>query len=460
MKAFLDDNFLLSNRTAEKLYHDIAEELPIIDYHNHLSPGDIANDRQFENLTKAWLEDDHYKWRAMRANGIAEEYITGSCSDNKKFNKWAETVPYTLRNPLYHWTHLELKRYFGIEQLLNSNTAESIYLKAGEMLQDHVYSCRNLLRSKRVELLCTTDDPTDDLHYHQAIAKSDCEIHVLPTFRPDKAINLQSTDYIQELSDVTNTQIDTVDDLLAALRLRINYFHENGCRLADISFEQLPTLTSAVNASNTFLKWIKGKNIDVKDAENLQAFLLFEVCKIYHELGWTQQFHLGVVRNTNTLAFQLLGPDTGFDTISDASQGQSLLSFLDHLESTDQLAKTILYNLNPRDNYLFATAVGNFQKDVPGKIQYGAAWWYLDQKDGIRDHLDILSNIGLLSRFIGMLTDSRSFLSFSRHEYFRRILCDLIGRDVENGELPSDQMVLQKLITDICYQNTKDYFNF
>ncbi len=458
MKAFLGEDFLLNNKIALELYHNTAAKMPIIDYHNHLPPDQIAQNKQFQNISKAWLDGDHYKWRAMRANGINETFITGNASDKDKFLKWAETVPYTLRNPLYHWTHLELKNYFDIDVLLNPTSAEEIYATTKTLLSQPKRSCQGLLQMKNVELLCTTDDPIDNLEYHQSIAKSNCKTKVFPTFRPEKSLLLDDLNYLNKLASLAKIQIINCDSFLEAIANRINYFHENGCRLSDISFETIPVCSNKKDAEINFKKYLNGKKLLDSEKKNIQAYLLTEICKLYHNKGWTQQFHIGVIRNTNTRAKLTLGANTGFDTISDTLHIHAFIKLLDDLEKTDQLAKTIIYNLNPRDNSLFATAIGNFQgNNIPGKIQLGSGWWFLDQKNGIENQINTLSNMGLLSRFVGMLTDSRSFLSFSRHEYFRRILCNLIGRDVINGELPNDKLLLKTLIENICYNNAKNY---
>ncbi len=458
MKAFLGEDFLLNNKIALELYHNTAAKMPIIDYHNHLPPDQIAQNKQFQNISEAWLDGDHYKWRAMRANGINETFITGNASDKDKFLKWAETVPYTLRNPLYHWTHLELKNYFDIDVLLNPTSAEEIYATTKTLLSQPKRSCQGLLQMKNVELLCTTDDPIDNLKYHQSIAKSNCKTKVFPTFRPEKSLLLDDLNYLNKLASLAKIQIINCDSFLEAIANRINYFHENGCRLSDISFETIPVCSNKKDAEINFKKYLNGKKLLDSEKKNIQAYLLTEICKLYHNKGWTQQFHIGVIRNTNTRAKLTLGANTGFDTISDTLHIHAFIKLLDDLEKTDQLAKTIIYNLNPRDNSLFATAIGNFQgNNIPGKIQLGSGWWFLDQKNGIENQINTLSNMGLLSRFVGMLTDSRSFLSFSRHEYFRRILCNLIGRDVINGELPNDKLLLKTLIENICYNNAKNY---
>ncbi|MDW8330575.1 MAG: glucuronate isomerase [Cyclobacteriaceae bacterium] len=464
--SFITEDFLLTGSFAKKLYHDYAENLPIIDYHNHLSPADIASNRKFENLTRLWLEGDHYKWRAMRTLGIEEDYITGLATDEEKFYKWAYTVPYTLRNPLYHWTHLELKRYFGITAILNPQTAEYIYQTVQEKLQADEFRARGLLQKMCVELLCTTDDPIDDLSHHQQIKKEEKTIRVLPAFRPDNVWAFNDPNYpayLQKLSATTEITINRFADLLEALEKRINYFHTQGCRIADHGLEclPLPARTTSNNTEVLFSRVLRQQPLTEEEKDHLTHSLLTELCKMYHARGWVQQFHLGALRNVNTRLLKRLGPNTGFDSIGDFSQATSLAAFLNHLDKSNQLTKTILYNLNPAQNEVFAAMIGNFNDgSVKGKIQWGAAWWFLDQKDGIERHLQALSNLSLLSCFIGMVTDSRSFLSFPRHEYFRRILCNLIGRDVDNGELPADEKWLGKLVADICYHNAKLFFNF
>lgn len=464
MKSFITDNFLLKSSFAQKLYHDYVKDLPIIDYHNHLPPHEIAEDRQFENLTQVWLNGDHYKWRAMRTLGISEEFITGTKSDQFKFLKWADTVPYTVRNPLYHWTHLELQRYFSINDLLQPETATAIYKDANALLSTPAFTTRGLLAKMKVEVVCTTDDPTDNLKSHQQLAGA--ALKVLPTFRPDKVYNFTSTEaymkYQQVLAQTSGVEITDFDSLLAALQNRVHYFHETGCRLADHGLAQISVPDSgAINAQKIFEKLNKFESLSEAEANAFRYKVLSALCRMYHQLGWTQQFHLGALRNTNTRMLQQLGPDTGFDSIGDFSQASSLAAFLNDLDSTNQLCKTVIYNLNPADNEVFAAMIGNFNDgSVKGKVQYGSAWWFLDQKDGMEKQLNALSNMSLLSCFIGMLTDSRSFLSFPRHEYFRRILCNLVGEDVENGELPRDEKWLGKIVADISYYNAKAYFNF
>ena len=466
MKSFINDNFLLQSDFAKTLYHDYAKPLPIIDYHNHLSPQQILENTTFENITQVWLYGDHYKWRAMRAYGINEKYITGNASDKDKFLKWAEVVPYTLRNPLYHWTHLELQRYFGVQDLLTPENAEAVYEKTSEILNRSTHTTCGLLEQQNVESLCTTDDPIDDLKHHKHIAESDEKVSVFPTFRPDKAYAVADSkayiDYIESLENVVGFSINTYDDLLSALENRIDYFDAHGCKLSDHGLEQLNHFSNKkYDVSKLFASLRSWKNLSKEEVQFFRAETLLALGKFYHKKGWTQQLHLGPIRNNNKRLLKQLGPDTGFDSIGDFSQAVGLSGFLNALDSTDQLAKTIVYNLNPADNEVFATMVGNFNDgNIKGKVQFGAAWWFLDQKDGMEKQLNTLSNLGLLSCFVGMLTDSRSFLSFPRHEYFRRILCNLIANDVVNGELPNDEKWLGKIVSDICYNNAKNYFNF
>lgn len=464
---FLTEDFLLTNNFAKTLYHNYAKSLPIIDYHCHLSPQDIANNRQFENLTKIWLEGDHYKWRAMRTLGIEEKYITGNASDEDKFSKWAYAVPYTVRNPLYHWSHLELKCYFGIDQLLTPDTSHKIYSTCCDKLKDPSFQTRSLLSKMKVEVVCTTDDPLDSLEPHQKIKRESFATKVLPAFRPDKAYaveNLQAfNSYLEKLSQVSSIEISSYAALINALEKRIEFFNANGCKLSDHGLEQLyyPEPGIALNIDQLFSKIKKQEKLNVQEIQYFKYSVLLELGRLYHKKNWTQQFHLGALRNTNDRMMRTLGPDTGFDSIGNFSQSRNLAKFLNELDSTDQLAKTILYNINPSDNEVMASMIGNFNDgSVKGKIQFGSAWWFLDQKDGMERQINALSNLGMLSCFIGMLTDSRSFLSYPRHEYFRRILCNLIGKDVENGELPSDEKWLGKIVSDICYHNAKAYFNF
>ena len=466
MKDFLYEDFLLETPTAQKLYHQHAAKQPIIDYHCHLSPADIANDRQFNNLTEIWLEGDHYKWRAMRTNGIDEKYCTGSEAPIDKFKKWAETVPYTLRNPLYHWTHLELKRYFGINDILNQDSAEKIYHQASEMLKTPEYSVRNLLKKMNVEVVCTTDDPIDSLEHHHKVKKDKFPIKMLPAFRPDKVLAIEDQasyhKYLEKLSEVSDTDIGSLNDLLTAIKKRHDFFHESGCRVSDHGLEFI----YAKNYSKTEIKSIFNKvlikaNLKPKEIAKFKSAMLVYLAEMDQEKNWVQQYHLGALRNNNSRMMRELGPDTGFDSIGDFEMAKPLSTFLDRLDTKDKLAKTIIYNLNPRDNELIATMIGNFNVGgTPGKIQFGSGWWFLDQKDGMEKQMNTLSNMGLLSHFVGMLTDSRSFLSYPRHEYFRRILCNLFGNDVENGLLPNDIGLLSKTVENICYFNAKKYFGF
>ena len=465
MKTFLDENFLLKSKSAERLYHEFAKEMPIIDYHNHLPPAQVAEDSNFQNITQAWLYGDHYKWRAMRANGINEAYCTGEKSDEEKFQKWAETVPYTLRNPLYHWTHLELQRYFGIHDILNGQSASNIYAHASEQLRTKDFSCRNLLNNMNVKVICTTDDPTDSLEHHKAYRAENQELKMLPTFRPDKFINIESLDflpYISKLAAVVGYEIDSFESLLKALSHRIDDFNALGCRLSDhgLSYISADDFTEE-NVSKIFKKAIESKTINQGEINEYKSALLHHLGVKYAKLGWTQQFHLGAIRNNNTRAMRTLGPDTGWDSIGDWSQASTISKFLAKLDENDQLAKTIIYNLNPSDNEMIAAMTGNFNDgSIAGKIQFGSGWWFLDQKDGMTKQINALSNMGLLSRFVGMLTDSRSFLSFPRHEYFRRILCNILGEDIENGELPNDIAWTGQVVQDICYNNANTYFKF
>jgi glucuronate isomerase len=466
MKPFLSHDFLLQTATAQRLYDECAALMPIIDYHNHLPPEQIAEDRQFANITQAWLYGDHYKWRAMRANGVSEHFITGPASDWEKFEKWAETVPATLRNPLYHWTHLELQRYFGISELLGPASARRIYDACNALLQTPEYSVRGLLRKMNVHTLCTTDDPADSLEHHQAIARSGFEVQVLPTFRPDKAMAVDEAAtynaYLDRLGAAAGRPIHTFDDLQAALRQRHDFFATQGCRLADHGLEHLyASPCPAAETARLFAKIRSGKELTLNETHQLKSEIIVFLAHLNWEKGWAQQVHVGALRNNNSRALRELGPDTGWDSIGDFAQGRALSSFLNRLDTDNQLAKTILYNLNPADNELFATMIGNFNDgSVAGKMQWGSGWWFLDQKDGMEKQLNTLSNMGLLSRFVGMLTDSRSFLSFPRHEYFRRVLCNLLGRDVENGELPNEMELLGPLVRNICHHNAEQYFSF
>ena len=464
--TFLTDDFLLYNETAIKLYNQYAKNQPIIDYHCHLSPKDIANDRQFENLTQIWIEGDHYKWRAMRANGVDERYITGNATDFEKFQKWAETVPKTLRNPLYHWTHLELKNYFGIEKLLNPDTAEEIYNEASALLQKPEFSVKNLLRKMNVQMVGTTDDPTDDLQYHQEIQNQEFEIMVLPSFRPDKAVNIENklvfNNWINDLENVAATKIKSYQELLIALKSRHDYFHELGCRISDHGLDTFyGEAYSQTEVNAIFEKAIQKGDLTTNEIQKYKSAILFDLAVMDFEKGWTQQFHVGAIRNNNSKMMKSIGPDTGFDSIGDLNHAESMSKFFDKLKYNNTLTKTIVYNLNPKDNEVFAAMAANFNEaPIKGKVQYGAAWWFLDQKDGIEKQLNVLSNFGLLPNFIGMLTDSRSFLSFPRHDYFRRILCNIMGEEVEKNQLPNDLPFIGNTILDICYKNSLNFFNF
>jgi glucuronate isomerase len=464
MKPFPDENFLLQTRTAQQLYHEFAKNMRVIDYHSHLSPQQIAEDINFENLTQAWLYGDHYKWRAMRINGVEESYCTGNKSDYEKFEAWAATVPYTLRNPLYHWTHLELQRYFDIDRILSPSSARSIYDACSEMLRSKEYSVRNLLRKMKVEMVCTTDDPVDTLEHHQKIQDDEFEIKVLPTFRPDKAMQVENVEafnqYVNKLEVVSGMSIKTYDNFYRALQQRHDYFASMGCMVADHGLEQVYAEDFTYDAiQDIFLTIRSGIPLNEKEQLKLKSAMLLEFAKMHFAKGWVQQFHLGAIRNNNSRMMLQLGADTGWDSVGNSISAKALSKFLDTLDADNMLAKTILYNLNPADNAMIATMTGNFNDgSVAGKIQWGSAWWFLDQKNGMTEQLNMLSNMGLLSKFVGMLTDSRSFLSYPRHEYFRRILCNLFGEEIEKGELPGDIEWTGKVIKDICYYNAKNYF--
>ena len=466
MKPFLSHDFLLQTKTAKSLYHEYAKDMPIFDYHCHLPVNEIAEDKNFENLTQIWLYGDHYKWRAMRADGVAERLITGDASDYEKFEAWAATVPRTLRNPLYHWTHLELKRYFGIEdKLLNPDTAREIYDTCTRLLQTEDFSTRSILQKMNVRVVCTTDDPLDSLEYHRQIKQDQSfAVVVLPAFRPDKAMGVESpaafNDWVDRLESAADTTIHHYTSFLEALRRRHDFFHETGCRLSDHGIEYTYAEEYAPGEINRLFEKVRsGKMLQPSEILKFKSEVLFELATMDAEKGWTQQFHLGALRNINLRAMQQLGPDTGYDTIGDFDIACPLASFLDKLEQQGHLAKTIIYNMNPKDNELIAAMIGSFQDgSIPGKMQFGSGWWFNDQKDGIEKQINALSNAGLLSRFVGMLTDSRSFLSYPRHEYFRRVLCNLLGTDMENGELPHDMEMIGSLVKDICWHNAVNYF--
>lgn len=462
---FINDNFLLENKYAEELYHNYSKNQPIIDYHNHLSPKHIAENTIFDNITQVWINGDHYKWRAMRTLGINEQFITGNGSDKDKFMNWAKTVPYTMRNPLYHWTHLELARYFDITDLLNEKSAEGIYEQASAKINSPAFSTQNLLTKVNAEFVCTTEDPIDTLEYHQQLAKSDFKTKVSTAFRPDKAILILVegyNDYVDTLGQVAGVVINTYADLCTALINRIDYFDKNGCKLCDHGLDQIyfENFTES-EVNGIFKKKRENAVLSNEEALKFQSAILLFLSETYHQYGWVQQFHLGALRNNNARMHRILGPDTGWDSIGDYPQAQKLSGFLNALDSKDKLTKTIIYNLNPADNEVMATMIGNFNDgSVKGKVQFGSGWWFLDQKDGMTKQLNALSNMGLISCFIGMLTDSRSFLSFPRHEYFRRILCNLLGDEIKRGELPNDMEWIGKMVSDISYNNAKEYFKF
>ena len=467
MKRFMDKDFMLESRTACELYHNHAEALPIIDYHCHLNPKEVAEDHKFRSITELWLGGDHYKWRALRANGIPEEYITGNASDWEKFQKWAQSVPYMMRNPIYHWTHLELKTAFGIDKILNPDTAKEIYDECNQKLNQSDYSARGLMRRYNVEVVCTTDDPIDSLEYHKAIKESGFECKVLPTWRPDKAQAVENPkayrEYIDKLSQESGIEIKTYTDLIDALKKRHAFFEENGCRLSDHGMDQFFAEDYTQNEIDAiFGKVLSGKELSEQEQLKFKSAMFTDFAVMDAESGWTQQFHFGPQRNNNSKMFAKIGPDTGYDSMGECMTAKSMAKFLDRLNSMDKLAKTIVYNLNPNSSTMVASMLANFQDGtVPGKMQYGAGWWFLDQKYGMIDQMNVLSMQGLLSRFVGMLTDSRSFVSYARHEYFRRIMCNLIAADVENGELPVEEMPrIEEMVRDISYFNAKRFFKF
>lgn len=463
---FIHEDFLLSTRTARRLYHQYAASEPIFDYHCHLSPKDIAENRQFNNLFEIWLEGDHYKWRAMRSNGVAERFCTGNADPFAKFQAWAATVPHTLRNPLYHWTHLELKRYFGIDELLDEASAARIWKKANERLATSDLTTQGILKKFRVDCVCTTDDPIDDLKYHRAFAAGGHSTRLLPAYRPDRALTVNQPESFNQWTDAlgaaADIEIRDLSNFLDALRARHEFFHQQGCRLSDHGLNQCyADFCSPKVAAAIFAKARRGVAVSAEEHGRFGAFMMLFFGRLDAEKGWTKQLHLGALRGNNTRLLKQLGPDTGFDSIGDLPQAASLSRYLDQLDQENSLPRTIIYNLNPADNYAFATMIGNFQDGtIPGKVQYGSGWWFLDQKEGMQWQMNALSNLGLLSRFVGMVTDSRSFMSYPRHEYFRRVLCDLIGRDIENGEIPNDEALVGTMIENICYGNARQYFGF
>jgi len=460
---FIHEDFLLHSKTARRLYHDYAASEPILDYHSHLAPADIAADRRFRNLFEIWLEGDHYKWRAMRANGISERFCTGDATPREKFIAWARTVPFTLRNPLYHWSHLELKRYFGIDGLLNEHSAASVWNRANALLSTDTLTARGILKKFNVRALCTSDDPCDDLRHHRILAASEQGFRVYPTFRPDKALLVNDpatfNAWIGQLAEASNIEISSLRSFLDGLKQRHDFFHATGARLSDHGLEHChATPCTERHAAAIFQKARSGKAATDQEHEQFASYLMLFFGRLDAERGWTKQLHLGALRAVNTRRLRELGPDSGFDSTGDWTQAKAFCMYLDGLEREQALPKTIVYNLNPADNYAFATATGSFQDgSIAGKIQFGSGWWFLDQKEGIEWQINALSNTGLLSRFIGMVTDSRSFMSFPRHEYFRRILCDLLGRDVENGDLPNDEQLLGGMVRNICFENARQY---
>ena len=466
--TFINDDFLLGTRYAMELYHAYAATLPVIDYHSHLPPGEISADRRFDTMTQIWLSGDHYKWRAMRTCGVDERFITGNGSDWEKFEKWAETVPRTLRNPLYHWTHLELRRPFGVEdRLLDPSTAKGIWDECNAKLASTGFSVRGILARMNVEVVCTVDDPVDTLEYHALMmGDQSLNVQVLPTFRPDRGLAVENPalfiGYCKELTASSGTEIRSYPDFIAALKSRHDFFHSRGCRLSDHGIETAYAAEySPVGVETAFKRLLRGASLDPVSLLGLKSSILHDLAVMDWEKGWVQQYHIGALRNTNSRMMRTLGPDTGFDSIGDSEVARPLARFLDSLDRDDHLARTVLFNLNPRDNEVFATMAGNFQDgSVPGKIQYGPAWWFLDQSNGMTGQIEALSHMGVLSQFIGMVTDSRSFLSYPRHEYFRRLLCGLLGDDMANGLLPGDVGLVGNMVRDICYFNAKRYFRF
>jgi len=462
-EPFITDSFLLNSKEAMVLYHDYAKNMPIIDYHNHLSARKIAENKTVKNITDVWLSGDHYKWRAMRANGIDEKFITGATTLEDRFMKWAETVPMTLRNPLFHWNQLELKRYFDIDEVLQKDNAKNIYEKTNRILAKKTPA--DLLKDMKVEVVCTTDDPTDDLRYHKSIAEQDFFTKVYPTFRPDEIFLIEENlfkKYVKKLEEVVEFPIKSLKDLLRALESRVNYFDQHGCRLSDFGLERIYAFDyKKEEVDKIFKKSMSNQEVSSFEVNMYKSCLQYELAKMYHAKNWVQQFHLGAIRNNNMRLQQSVGADAGCDSIGDLSHAKSMSALFGRLDNENCLAKTISYNLDPAQNYVFASMMGNYSEGgIPGKMQWGSAWWFMDQKDGMENQLNTLSNVGLLSRFVGMLTDSRSFLSFPRHEYFRRILCNLIAEDLNKGLVPNDIDFLGKMIQDICYNNAATYFDF
>ncbi|USK34999.1 glucuronate isomerase [Bacillus sp. F19] len=464
MKKFMDDDFLLDYESSKILYHEYAKDMPIYDYHCHLSPEEIAENKQFRNLTEIWLNGDHYKWRAMRANGISEHLITGSASDKEKFDAWAKTMPSCIGNPLYHWTHLELKRYFNIDLPLSEKTGDEIWERCNHLLLQKDFSAQSIIKKSNVQVICTTDDPADSLSYHKEIqANERIETAVLPAFRPDKGIEITKQGflrYIEKLSKAANIEINGYQDLVKAFENRVDYFHEAGCRVSDHGFDHLFYEEATLEeVSAIFDKTIQGQSITLSEENKYKTYTLLHLVKLYHSHGWAMQLHIGAIRNNNTKMFKKIGPDAGFDSMNDFELAKPLNQFLNRLDRENELPKTILYNLNPAHNPIIASAVGNFQnEEARGKLQFGTGWWFNDQKDGMIRQMTDLASIGMISNFVGMVTDSRSFLSYTRHEYFRRILCNLIGGWVHKGEAPDDYELLGQMVQDISYNNAKTYF--
>ncbi|MDI3478813.1 MAG: glucuronate isomerase [Thermoanaerobacterium sp.] len=464
MKKFMEEDFLLNNEIAVKLFHDYASKMPIFDFHCHLNPKDIYEDRRFKNITEVWLYGDHYKWRLMRSNGVDERYITGDADDYSKFLEFAKTIPMAIGNPVYHWTHLEIQRYFGINELLNEKTAPMIWEKVNSILNSSEFSVRNIIKKSNVKILCTTDDPTDSLEYHKLLKEDNSfDVRVLPAFRPDKGVNIDKDDFkdwVKKLGEVSGKAIESYDDYLDALNIRLEFFDSYGCRLSDhaldfVAYEE----STKEEVDGIFKKALKGEKLSQIEVDKYKTSVLQFLGKRYKELGWAMQLHIAALRNTNTRMLKKLGPDTGYDSINDVNIAYPLSKFLDSLESTGELPKTILYTLNPKDNYVLAALIGSFQGEgIPGKMQFGSAWWFNDNIDGMTEQMKTLANVGLLSKFVGMVTDSRSFLSYPRHEYFRRILCNLIGEWVEKGEVPNDMDLLGKIVQDISFNNAVNYF--
>ena len=466
MKKFMNEDFLLSNETAEKLYHGYSEKMPIIDYHCHINPKDILDNKQFANITQVWLYGDHYKWRAMRSYGIDEKYISGDGSDYEKFLAWAKTISVAIGNPLYHWTHLELKRFFGIDEVLNEKTAPDIWEKVNTMLNSNGFTVRELIKKSNVKVICSTDDPVDSLEYHLAIKEDKSfDVKVLPAFRPDKALGINKEtfkEWFEKLQKAINGEIKTYDEYLEALKKRVEFFHEVGCRVSDNALDFVPVGNASIEeVRKIFTKVLTEGQVSFEDENKFRVFTLKYLGKLYNDLNWTMQLHMNCVRDNNTKMFKKIGPDTGFDSLNDTEVAIPLSRLLDALNVEEALPKTIIYSLNSNDNATIGTLIGCFQGDnIKGKIQFGSAWWFNDHKLGMEEQIKSLANLGLLSAFVGMLTDSRSFLSYTRHEYFRRILCNVIGEWVENGEFPNDMDTLGKIVADISYNNAEKYFNF